>query len=303
MESTVPAQNTCQTSMDNNYNNNTPNFESNLDFPSDTGLDDLYGLEDWEQMLDEDCISRLTTDFTNNYIQPNDTGSSLKLPITPLTNPTITTLQNANKPTVTTIQTSKGVAQTSRLVPHISTLSNQGSNQKTNQPLVLVLSSAGSSTSSSNASPTHIFNENRLKHTSSPSLTPIAATSPMNNHFKKVSTTRIAPTKIVTTTKPSTNPTNVVKKLNSVILSDGNDISEAIKSGMNSFEKNGTVKLENGGRMTNGPSITNTTSKTITTRQVPFTLSTNVSKFIYLAFNFGDDIRKFTRYFFKFVQL
>lgn len=169
MESAVPAQNTCNLISNQNIDTNN-NFDN--EFNDDTGFDDLLGLDDWEQMLDEDCISRLTTDFSTNFTNPNQKN------ISPST--TITTLTNSVKLPITTITKNASAAQTSRLVPHISTLSNQQSN-KSNQPLVLVLSSSGSSPSQSTTQ--NLLTTQKLKTTSSPSLTPIASTSPMSKLF------------------------------------------------------------------------------------------------------------------------
>ena len=111
------------------------------------------------------------------------------------------------------------------------------------------------------------------------------------NQIKKMTTATITPTKIIATSKSSPT-TNVVKKLNSVIISDNSHRE-------NSPLKSTTIKMENsnnnenhkttslGGysniilkNKTNTANITNTTSKAIT-RQIPLA-QTNVSLFKYL---------------------
>ncbi len=165
---------------------NNQNFEPNLDLNEDNDLEDLLGLDGWEHMLDEDCM---TIDFsTNNFNTPQNPNTSsisnkiiessqvklTTIPTSSMSNQTIITTYN-KLPVLNT--TSKGITQTSRLVPHISTMSNQGSSNKSNQPLVLVLSNTNSQSINGNSTSTRSISEHKLKTTSSPSLTPIA--SPM----------------------------------------------------------------------------------------------------------------------------
>ena len=165
------------------------------DFDDDNDFDDLLGFEDWEQMLDEDYISRFTTDFGHSYNSNaghnganSHAGMSQKTSTTPLAGH----IQTVKLP----------VTNNSRLVPHISTMTANMPN-KSNQPLVLVLSNSNSNSNSSASSSTSAAaaaaanqivasspmnqyasnssllnsNQNKLKANSPPSLTPIA--SPM----------------------------------------------------------------------------------------------------------------------------
>lgn len=305
MESAVPV---------NQHNHNMLGHANNLtsnsldDFDDDNDFDDILGLDDWEQMLDEDYISRFTTDFGSNYasnFSPNTNGkvtgmTNQKTAVTPLASH----IQTVKLP-VSSNHSNKELSQSSRLVPHISTMSTSKSS---NQPLVLVLSNSSSSsslasssgTASSTTASSSIY-QNKLKANSSPSLTPIA--SPICNQIKKMSTTTtITPTKIISTSKSAITPisNNVVKKLNSVIIND----TSRTENNNSPFSKNTTIKLENGNKSniennhrsntttsnlgysniilknktnTSANHITNTTSKTIT-RQIPLA-PTNVSFF------------------------
>ena len=191
------------------------------EFDEENDFEDLLGLDDWEQMLDEDCISRLTADFSTNFASCQ---ANKPLP----NNATITTLNSGP------LRLPNGLAksgttplQTAKVGPYLSTV---GQVNKTNQPLVLVLSSSSSSPSSSPLSKT-AKNSN--------SLTPITsvATAP-SNQIKKLNT---KPTQIISTTRTSStqSPSSVVTKLNSVIMGDPSRVGSLMN------KSNTITKLDN----------------------------------------------------------
>ena len=195
------------------------------EFDEENDFEDLLGLEDWEQMLDEDCISRLTADFSTNF---GSCQTNKPLP----NNATITTLNSGPLRLPNGLAKSGTPLQTAKVGPYLSTV---GQANKTNhQPLVLVLSSSSSSPSSSPLSKT-AKNSN--------SLTPITSiAAPPSTQIKKLNT---KPTQIISTTRTSPtqsqtqSPSSVVTKLNSVIMSDPSRVGSLMN------KTNTITKLDN----------------------------------------------------------
>jgi len=180
------------------------NLEDNNDFI------DLLGLEDWEQMLDEDCISRLTADFNNNIINMSSTTPSKPLVSTPINQTNTSIIQPS---AVVNKQEKITTTATSTVMPKIQYITNTKSQPKTNsnnnsQPLVLLMPQSNTNqsfTSNSNATTTTSIKKLNLQggENSNSSLNIITSTKPN------------LPTTII-----SNNTANVVRRLSSVMLNE-----------------------------------------------------------------------------------
>lgn len=130
-------------------------------------FNDFLELEGWEQMLDEDCISRLTAEFNTNCLETTNTPKSeqsgsnnLKLP-TQLKLPTTTVLSSSST------------------VPKVQSLSSASSGISKPQPLVVLLSSKSSTASPVNLKTTNIVStiKQERKQNAKPSTSPNTSTS------------------------------------------------------------------------------------------------------------------------------
>ena len=186
------------------------NFEVNNEFG------DLLGFDDWEQMLDEDCISRLTADFNHNINNMTattttaTTGKPLVLPVT-LACPIVqTTSPIKNKP-LTPVNTSLGsdASQTLPKIQHITSTKVQP------KQILLVPSSAASST---NNQQQHIKPQISTKKYSEMSNPNVLTTTGSNNTSNKSLSSM--PTTVISTS-------NVVKRLSSVMLSENHGLNNS----------------------------------------------------------------------------
>jgi hypothetical protein len=217
--STGTSQNTNSTTTNAGFNfansaNQIIDFNAKIDhvLDSDETLEDnndfidLLGLEDWEQMLDEDCISRLTADFNNNIINMSSTTPSKPLVSTPI-NPTNSSII---QPTPV-VNKQEIVTTTSTVMPKIQYITNTKSqpisNNNKSQPLVLLMPQSNTNqsfTSNSNTTTTSIkkLNLQGGENTNS-SLSIITNTKPN------------LPTTIISNTTA-----HVVRRLSSVMLNE-----------------------------------------------------------------------------------
>ena len=188
------------------------NLEDNNDFI------DLLGLDDWEQMLDEDCISRLTADFNNNNIMNVSSSTSKPLVSTPINS----TNSNIVQPSLVAENQEKISANTttSTTMPKIQYITNTKSQSQTknnSQPLVLRVPSQQQQT---NVNQSYNNNSNSNTNIKKINIHTENSTTANNNHNN-------SSLNIITNTKPNlptsiiSNATaSVVRRLSSVMLNE-----------------------------------------------------------------------------------
>ncbi|CAF0834139.1 unnamed protein product [Brachionus calyciflorus] len=213
---------TTTTTTTTTTNNNTKidsllDNEINLD--KDCDFSDFLELEGWQEMLDEDCISRLTTDFNSNLInednkKPLDT-TNVKL--TTIKNTQINNLKTTLKLPTTTVLSS------STTVPKVQNLSNLPSTHKS-QPLVVVLSNETTKTNPNPMKQIFINKPTTIKKTTNLNQT-LTIT---NNQIKKLNIQE--PTTDCTTTISNSNKeTSEVKEL---IKEDVSSVNEQVPTSL-----------------------------------------------------------------------
>ena len=179
----------------NNNNNQLDLLSPNIDL-SDVKLEDhfdendfgdLLALDDWEQMLDEDCISRLTADFTN---ATNSSARNLlpiqhvnQIPINVSKTPITSSIKLITTPT----------ANTMHKVQHFT--NEQAKMTSASTPIIQTIKTSPLNT-------THSTANNQIKNSSSLNVVHNASSKPVSNGPTIVSTS------------------NVVKRLSSVTLAN-----------------------------------------------------------------------------------
>jgi hypothetical protein len=132
----------------------------------DNDFENLLGLDNWEQMLDEDCISRLTADFQQNSASPVANTSFSNVHPNTLTaskNANIHNNNNNNNKQSVVVKAPSSSPSTSFKLPITTTIINSSAsaklqnaknmNQQQQQPpVVLLVSSSASNNSNTNNS-------------------------------------------------------------------------------------------------------------------------------------------------------